>query len=727
MTLLFGGGKEKKEKKQKKQKGMGWGAEDADERLEAEGLRRTELDDGRVELYDTDKTVEGVETYDEDTGELEGRIVLEDGKRTGLLALVKIIENVDVSQDHDVNIESVDFEGKLNVENPSEKDRLWDIDLSLRNIEGTDLDEEEIKIRELGTDEDSNVDSREFELSGEAKNLLLVKEYINSLPNADSVLNRSDIERDLRRIEEEKIEEVEEEYISDTGVNLESFAIPIEKENTIYFSIAIKNLFSSPIKNIQLTKELPTDFMSPDIIDTSAGYADIQEGEIVWKIEEEIQSDSVIILKFSADVYAESIDKISTGPISINYEGTSSFAKGLSIGGFDAYTRNRFYIDAIERDKEPDVWDCSLVFQNTSEFILQLLNADVYAAEDYREHMDDEEEEEVLVEEGVEKFVDVDPNDVPPLPEGARWFSKSWEYESPNIPRFRKLLEFRVMPDFQTTVNGALSISDVELYVASITGDVVFSRKEEIEERELETITVPTFKETDVYASLMIENNGSAPLNELKIIHRGFDDEFKPPEAEEITMIWDDSEIDIEPEAINIGYESLELFFEDLQDAPTGMFDEGSVIEVTYPIHCMEPAKEAIFESEVIYTANTLPVSQEIEFVPEVPDIEAVHKRRKFRVGKEVMPIGDLGDYEIILSIENIGDMALDNLVLMDKVPEKFEYGDYSMEPDEVTDEVGEDTLKWTIDTLEPAEKLEITYEITGSGEYHPSDAQLAL
>lgn len=726
MTLLFGGGKEKKEK-QKKEKGMGWGSEDADERLEAEGLRRTELDDGRVELFDTDKTVEGVETYDEDTGELEGRIILDEGKKTGLLALVKIIENVDVSQDHDVNIDSVDFEGKLNVENPSKKDRLWDIDLTLENIEGTDLDEKEIKIRELGTDEDSRVDSRDFELAGDAKNLLLVKEYINSLPNADSVLNRRDIEKDLRRIEEEKIEEVDEEYISGTKLNLESFAIPIEKENPIYFAIAIKNLFNSPIKNIELTKEIPGDFLSPNIIETSAGYADIQDDEIVWKIEEKIQPDSVIILKFSADVYAESIDKINTGQISIKYEGTSSFAKGLKIGGFDAYTRNRFYIDAIERDKEPDVWDCNLVFHNTSEFILQLLNADVYAAEDYRVHMDDEEEEEVIIEEGIEKFVDVDPKDVPPLPEGARWFSNSWEYESTNIPRFRKLLEFRVMPDFQTTVNGNLSVSDVELYVASITGNVVFSRQEEIKERELETISVPTFKKTDVFTSLMIENNGSAPLNELKIIHKGFDDEFKPPEADEVTLIWDESEIDIKPEAINIGYDSLELLFEDLKDAPTGMFDEGSIIEVKYPIHCMEPAREAIFESEVIYTANTLPVSQEIEFIPEVPSIEAVHKRRKFRVGKEVMPIGKLGNYEIILSIENIGDMQLENLVLMDKVPEKFEYGDYSKEPDEVTDEVGEDTLKWTIDTLEPAEKMEISYEITGSGEYHPSDAQLAL
>ncbi|MFX1444427.1 MAG: hypothetical protein ACFFHV_13510 [Promethearchaeota archaeon] len=45
----------------------------------------------------------------------------------------------------------------------------------------------------------------------------------------------------------------------------------------------------------------------------------------------------------------------------------------------------------------------------------------------------------------------------------------------------------------------------------------------------------------------------------------------------------------------------------------------------------------------------------------------------------------------------------------------------------EITDEVGSDTLKWEIEELTEAEKLEISYEIHGKGEYKPSDAQLAL
>ena len=45
----------------------------------------------------------------------------------------------------------------------------------------------------------------------------------------------------------------------------------------------------------------------------------------------------------------------------------------------------------------------------------------------------------------------------------------------------------------------------------------------------------------------------------------------------------------------------------------------------------------------------------------------------------------------------------------------------------EITDEVGSDTLKWEIEELAEAEKLEISYEIHGKGKYKPSDAQLAF
>ncbi len=718
----------KKKEKKPKRTAMGWDAEDKDEALAAKGLKRVDLDEGRVTLVDRDTSTPLIETYDAETGELEGSILLKDGNREGLVVQVKIVEEVKVEQEHDANITSIGFNGSLDVVNPSKVDRLWDIDILLKNIDATNLKSSEIKILELGTTEDDNVDSREFQIKGEAKNLLLVKEYINCLPNADDILNISDIESDLINLKgktaaaeelpdepEPEPDEEEEEVDGDGGsaaaeYSLESYGISIDKENTVTFAIAMQSLFEKSITNVKVVKEIPEDFRNPTIRDSSVGMADLEGNQIVWNIEV-LEPETTVVLKFTCDIMVSDIETRKTGTIEVTYQAASSFAEGLAIDKFDAYTRNRFYVDIIERDEEPGVWDCKLVFANTSEFIMQLFNADVYAPEDEST-----------------KLVDIDPEDVPLLPSEAEWHSVKWKYESDDYPSFRKKLEFRVMPDFITTVNGAISISDVELSIASMTGEVLYSLAEKPTDKEIEEklVEVSTYKEQDVIATLKMENNGSAPLNEITFIHQYFTEEFNPPNADEIKIILDGSDVELSPEAVSVEGNVLTIALRDLKDSSAGMYEPESTIELNYPIHCVNPVQDARFESEITFLANTFPLSTELEVTPEVPAIEAKHIRRKFRVGKEVMPIGSLGEYQIILTVENIGDMPLANLSLMDKVPDKFEYSNVSMEP-EITDEVGFDALKWTFETLDEGEKVEITYDITGKGKYKPSDAQLAL
>ncbi len=708
-------------KKEKKKSDSKWDAEDADEKEAADKLLGTDMDEGHVE-YDSDRTV----TYDSETGLAEGEVVLKDGNEEGLLAFVKIIEEVNVKQDHEAVVESITFSGRLDIENPSTVDRLWDIDITLANIESTSLDSSEIHIQELGVTEDDNVDSREFEISGEAKNLLLVKEYINTLPNADDILNISDIETDLMSepSDEDVDEDVDEDEETDGGVaaedfTMESYGISIDKENTVTFAIAIRSMFDKPITDVKITKNIPGDFTNTMINDTTVGMAELEGDQIIWTIDE-LEPETTALLKFTSDIMVTTIDPVPTGTIEVSYIGTSSFAEGLSVEKFDAYTRNRFYVDILERDEEPGVWDCNLVFENSSEFILELFNADVYAPDDEST-----------------KLIDIDPNEVPKLPSGAQWHSVGWAYESDDYPSFRKKLEFRVVPDFQTLVNGTIAISDVELSIASITGEVKYSLAEieagaeieeagEEEEEEAVVILIPTFKEKDVFASVKLVNNGSAALNDLTIRQQFFSEEFVAPTADEIKLVLDGAEIELSEEAVSTEENVLTITLSDLRSSDTGEIQPEAMLELIYPIHCINPARESRFESEMVYLANTYPLSQELEFTPEVPVIEATHIRRKFRIGKEVIPIGALGQYQIILSVENLGESPLQNLILLDLVPDSFEYTNMSQEP-EITDEVGQDTLKWTIESLEEGDKVEYSYEITGTGEYSPSDAQLAF
>jgi hypothetical protein len=716
----------KDKKKAKRPAQTGWDASEAGEELIADGLKRTDLDEGKVKLVDRDSATPVIETYDEDTGQLEGSILLKGGNREGLLALVKIVEGVEVKQDHDGNVESFSFAGKIDIENPSKVDRLWDIDVSLSNIGSTNLKSSDISIRELGTELPNNVESTKFQLKKEVKNLFLVKEFISTLTDADAVLNINDIESEILKLkdksgkvnskapkatstpvdeddkeEEEEEEDEEGETWEDGGTvaasGLETFGISIDRENTLTFAIALRNNFDRPVSNIKVVKTIPDEFTNPVIRDTTEGRAEISGDQIIWTIDK-LTPELTVLLKFTCNITVNDISRRRTGVIDVTYEAASSFAEGLAIDKFDAYTRNKFFIDTLERDEEPNIWDNKLIFDNSSEFIIQLFNADVYSPE-----------------EESKKFVDIDPNDVPMLPSGAQWHSVKWQYESEDYPTFRKKLEFRVVPDYQYHVEVTVSVSDVILEIASITGEMSYDKVE-----------TPTYKAQDVIATLKMGNNGSAPLNEINIQQETFSDEYQPPKAGEIQLKWDGDEVEISADAVSFEMNVFKITLSDLKDTSTGMFKPDSALEFKYPIHCVNPVRDSTFESEITYTANTFPVSQELEFKPEVPVIEALHIRRKFRIGKEVVPIGDLGNYRIILTLENIGESDLHKLTLLDKVPDSFEYGTYSMTP-KITDEVGQDTLKWTIETLEVGDNLEISYEITGTGEYSPSDAQLAL
>ena len=119
---LFSKDEDKKKKKEKETE-MGFDESEAEEAEEAEEVLATDMDEEEVSLKDTDTSTAGYETYDKETGELEGKIILKDGERGGERIFVKFIEDVSVNQDHNLDDVSITFDGTFKVENPSEIDR----------------------------------------------------------------------------------------------------------------------------------------------------------------------------------------------------------------------------------------------------------------------------------------------------------------------------------------------------------------------------------------------------------------------------------------------------------------------------------------------------------------------------------------------------------------------------------------------------------------------------
>jgi hypothetical protein len=733
-----------------------------------------------------DKKIEDAPDIIEEKVEIESPeendlIISEEAVIGGLSAIVKIQEEVKVNQNHDANIRSLDFNGKLNIENPSKVDRIWDIALELKNIEGTSLEAGEIQIRELGTEADNSIDSRDFEITGEAKNLLIVKEYINTMSNADDILNFNDIETDLINLpdkirfvgEEEEFEpiavvshepemkedlepEIEEDLeaevkpepkekstiednvlgwlqqlqnyrkekpeMEDGGVDaaeysLESHGISLNQVNKVHFAIGIRNLFKSDVINIWVIKNFPQGFENITIVDKNMGEASLENNQLIWNIES-LKTENTALIKFTADIEIISSDPVKTGNIEVKFVGTSSITGGIELENFKASTKNSYFMDILERDDEPDLWDCSLVIDNTSDFKIEIIDVDIYAPEDVSK-----------------KFIELNQENLPKLPPGQKWNSDSWEYKSSGFPSFKRNLEFRVLPEVQAEASGTITIGDVYLILASITGEVAYESAEMLlgVEQEENIIKINSYTDSDIETTLSLVNNGSAPLNELSLEMGNFSDTFKPPNIDEVKLLWDGTDIEIPPGAISIeahSPEALTIVLKNLKDSSTGMLNPNSKLDAVFPVHAINPTQDTEFKPVIIFKANTFPLGQPIEYIPpteEVPELRVVHIRRKYRKGKEIIPIGAIGNYQIVIHFENVGNVTLEKIELVDRVLDNFNYGEFSLEPDKIADEKGMDILSWKLDSIEPGQKIEITYDIQGEGEYSPKDAQLAL
>ncbi|MHA1336926.1 MAG: hypothetical protein ACTSPW_14515 [Promethearchaeota archaeon] len=674
------------------------------------------------EIYTTTEST--TESTTEISTTTEGQVILKEGSEEGLSAQINVIEQVNIEQDHDLNVKTINFDGKLEIRNPSTLDRIWDIKVKFADVSKTNLESDEIYIRELGTDEENNVDSREFAIEGEAENLLLVKEFVSTLPEAYENWNISDLEKEMLKEKTETLEgnieedenESDSETITEEELPIESFGISINKVNNVMMLIAVHNLFDKPVKELKIIKNIPTEFENVAIMDSSIGNAEQSGDQIIWTIDE-LEPNITQYLKISAEIQVSTKDPVKTGIIEVTYKSESSFTGGLEVESFEASTRSRFTIDEIERDEAPGVWDCKLVFENPSEFVIELYNSDVHTFSDPDKNLVVITEDNPII-----------------LPAKAEWHSPSFEIESEDYPQIRKEIFFRVQHETNVEVNGTIAIEEIELVLASIVGELVYNIPEEMEElistgEEENIFNVPTYKESYINANLKITNDGSAPLNEVSWTQRYFNDEFQPPTAEEIKCLWNGQEITIDPEQISYEEGEFKIEFRDLKDSEGGMFNANDTLEFEYPIHIIKPSRDAKFDSDIIIRANTYPKSQELEYIVEpeqTPVIQAVHIRRKYRVGKEIIPTETLGEYQIVLHVINLGDMPLKNLIVMDKVPDSFERSEFSMEPEEIQDEKGEDIIKWEIEELEPNGEIQISYKIIGSGEYKPSEAQMS-
>ncbi|RLI61392.1 MAG: hypothetical protein DRO88_13095, partial [Promethearchaeia archaeon] len=645
--------------------------------------------------YQKDPSTGKIYTSDSTTGKREGEIILGPKGAEGELVPLEIIEKVEThfefNRETDIEKDRK-TSGVFKIRNPSNTNKIWDIDISFKKDKSASLDDQ-ISIRNLDPDTEREI---EYEIDAFEEPSLKITEFISTL-NDESV---------------------------------KTYSLVPGNENRILFKIVAKNTTDHELVNIEIKKEIPDGFTNVDVVSTDLGRAEIDiENLIVWTIES-VDAGAEVTLKVNMSIEINSAEeKVNTGKVFVKYFANKALT-GTQIDKFDAYSDNFVGMEIFQKEEDPDTYDCRVIFENESDFQMQLVNLDIVNA---------------VTE---EKVLDIDPNEIPPIASGARWESVVWETSTENgeEPKFYKTVEFFLIGDRKVSTMGSITIDDIELAVAMMAGLLRYSKT-----------SLPSFTRSSFDVLHQVKNTGGADLNEL-IVEDRIPAGYIPPKADEIEIYierppsdynhegfdedeeidWkelgepitvDESFIKMEPSDNSSDSEHLlKISLTELRDSAIGMFISGMIFKIKYSITADKPAKNTEYVSDVKYLGNTYPAGAPIEIIPESITIPVVHERKKIRKGKRVAASTNEGEYEIVLRLSNTGETTLSNVELRDLVPDNFEYGDYSEEPSEIKSLEGKDILIWMIEEIPAGDTIEITYKITGTGDdYKASEAQLSL
>ncbi|MHA1924190.1 MAG: COG1470 family protein [Candidatus Heimdallarchaeota archaeon] len=636
----------------------GFDSEEVEEQQEAEELKGEELEEGEAEIKDDQKT------FDEETGQVEGEIKLGDDTLDSKLVPIKIDEKIEIHYEHDgsPSDKEISRSGKIEIINESEKDRLWDIDLKLENLSQTSIDDESVAIQELNPQ-----DKKEIEYNFEAT-----------------------VEPEL---------EVEE-FISTAGdPDIESYSLSLSADNEIFMRLKLTNKAQNDLEKVAAYKIVSEEFTNPQILGQSVGNAEIKEKDnkqvIFWQIEK-LEQDEVATLDMKVQLYVSDKDvKIRTGKYAVKYIQPGA-ASTIEVKSFDAYTNNSYNILASELEDEPNSYECKFIFENKSEFQIRLVNADVYK------------------EDSSDKFVDIDPNDLPVIPAGGSWESNTWTYQSEDeeYPDFKTKVEFFAIADHQINTKIKLNYADIELAVAALEGAVGY---------DVEKLT--SFKVSTFNLSGKVTNTGGADLNEVKLVEH-IQTEFLPPKPEEVEVFLNGNLLDkdsfvvtIEPEDQDPSQEhTITVLLENLKDSSDGPLVPNDEVEFKYPITAFKPSRETKYKANATLSANTYPAGKPIEIQADPIEIDVIHLRKNLAKGKDIQALDTEGEYAITLSIKNLGEGELANYNLKEKLAAGLQLFDVSDEA-KVSEKDDAQILTWKFEIIEPGETKQVTYKIRPDSE----------
>ena len=554
--------------------------------------------------------------------------------------------------------------GTLTVNNPSSDDRIYDIDVLLDNIDSTDIGGEHVSVDEL---EPSKNHTMAYKVSG--KQMMTLRERLDTNPARSQERSMS------------------------VAIGEDPGALALELE--------VENLATVELHDVVVTRPL-----SSEMHFEMAGGAELDDGVITWTVGR-LQAGEKQTLSLEGTIAVSSTKAIKAGKASATYRADATVSS-MAFRELDAFCRGFTYM-RVREDERPDNWICQAIFENRSSFAVDLtkLQVSMKGSDDLLFDVHDVDQ-------------DVTPN--------GKWESEERTVMAQSEPDFTYDLSYTVLPKAVQTAEGTMTLEEKKLEV--LEAEVA---------KSYSTSSLRSYRPQKVQATMTLVNKGSSTINLMRITD-DIPGVFEAPDVEQMTIKIDGKAIDndqykaelsegitIEKEHRSPDGQGHTMMLTVGTRGPIGL-KPNKKIEITYPLSAPDPSPG----NERVDAPARVEFSAE-RFGPictreptESPSIKVVHNRRNFSAGKQAIPLGGKGRYEVLILFENNGDTALSDLYINDVLPPQFEIKDWEMKNSDgkrddvtMTSEDGEGGLHivWHVPKVEKGERLEVSFDIKGSGE----------
>ncbi|MCH1575834.1 MAG: DUF11 domain-containing protein, partial [Flavobacteriales bacterium] len=301
--------------------------------------------------------------------------------------------------------------GVLTVNNPSDEDRIYDIDVLLDHADSTDIGGDHVSVDEL--EAGSNY-SMKYKVTG--KRMLVLRERLDTNP---------------ARSQERSMSVA-------SGDEGGPIALELEVENTA----------SVGIQGVSVTRPLPAELSFEN-----TGVATVEGNELTWNVGD-LAAGEKQVLSIEGSIVVSGTKSIDAGAASATYSSDSTLSS-LNFRELDAFCRGFSYM-RVREDERPDNWLCRTTFENRSSFAVDLVKLQVRM----------KGSEDLLFDIG-DVRQDVKPH--------GKWESDERSVMALSKPDFTTNLAYTILPRASRSTEGSISLESKKFEVVEANMEKKYS------------------------------------------------------------------------------------------------------------------------------------------------------------------------------------------------------------------------------------------------------------